>query len=63
MIFGYSTNAFVRYSLEESIQKIARLGFKGIEIMGDRPHLYPPDYGEEKLGHIRALLKTKSIKG
>jgi sugar phosphate isomerase/epimerase len=62
MIFGYSTNAFVRYSLEESIQKIARLGFKGIEIMGDRPHLYPPDYGEEKLGHIRALLIENQLK-
>jgi sugar phosphate isomerase/epimerase len=62
MTFGYSTNAFVRYSLEESIQKIARLGFKGIEIMGDRPHLYPPDYSEENLSHIRALLMENQLK-
>jgi len=62
MIFGYSTNAFVRYSLEESIQKIARLGFKGIEIMGDRPHLYPPDYSQEKLGHLKALLEENHLK-
>lgn len=62
MTFGYSTNAFVRYSLEESIQMIARLGFKGIEIMGDRPHLYPPDYSQEKLEHIRALLKKHQLK-
>jgi sugar phosphate isomerase/epimerase len=62
MIFGYSTNAFVKYSLEESIRKIARLGFKGIEIMGDRPHLYPPDYSEEKLDHIKALLKQNQLK-
>jgi sugar phosphate isomerase/epimerase len=62
MVFGYSTNAFVKYSLEDSILKIARLGFKGIEIMGDRPHLYPPDYSQEKLGHIRALLKQNQLK-
>jgi sugar phosphate isomerase/epimerase len=62
MIFGYSTNAFVRYSLEESIGKIADLGFKGIEIMGDRPHLYPPDYNEEKLDNIKALLKQNQLK-
>jgi len=62
MVFGYSTNAFVRYSLEESIQKIARLGFKGVEIMGDRPHLYPPDYSEEKLNQLKILLKQNQLK-
>ncbi len=62
MVFGYSTNAFVRYSLEESIQKIARLGFKGVEIMGDRPHLYPPDYSEEKLNQLKILLEQNQLK-
>jgi sugar phosphate isomerase/epimerase len=49
MIFGYSTNAFVKFSLLDAIDRIARLGFKGVEIMGDRPHLYPPDYPPPKL--------------
>ncbi len=62
MTFGYSTNAFVRYSLEESIEMIARLGFKGVEIMGDRPHLYPPDYSREKLDHVGTLLKKNRLK-
>lgn len=44
MILGYSTNAFVKYTLHESLKRIAALGFKGVEIMCDRPHLYPPDY-------------------
>jgi sugar phosphate isomerase/epimerase len=44
MILGYSTNAFVKYSLMSSFEKIADLGFKGVEIMCDSPHLYPPDY-------------------
>lgn len=62
MIFGYSTNAFVKYTLEESITKIAQLGFKGVEIMGDRPHLYPPDYNEEKLHHLKILLENNHLK-
>ncbi|MFO8084517.1 MAG: sugar phosphate isomerase/epimerase family protein [Desulfobacterales bacterium] len=62
MIFGYSTNAFVRYTLEESIEKIARLGFKGVEIMGDRPHLYPPDYNEEKLIHLKSCLEKNRLR-
>lgn len=62
MIFGYSTNAFVKYSLEESIEKIAKLGFKGVEIMGDRPHLYPPDYDEEKLTRLKTLLEDNRLK-
>lgn len=62
MIFGYSTNAFVNYPLVEAIDRIAALGFKGVEIMGDRPHLYPPDFGEKELGDIKALLDTHHMK-
>ena len=56
MILGYSTNAFVNFSLEESIERIAALGFAGVEIMGDRPHLYPPDYGPAALEKLKAVL-------
>lgn len=62
MVFGYSTNAFVKFSLIESIAKIARLGFKGIEIMCDRPHLYPPDFEEEDLRAINAELDAQGMK-
>lgn len=55
MVFGYSTNAFVKYSLEEAIEKIAASGFRGFEIMCDRPHLYPEDYSPQ----ARAVLKAR----
>jgi sugar phosphate isomerase/epimerase len=59
MIFGYSTNAYVRFSLEDSLKRIAALGFKGVEIMCDRPHLYPPDYSESDIGGlVRCLSET-----
>ncbi|HSQ85335.1 MAG TPA: sugar phosphate isomerase/epimerase family protein [Desulfobacterales bacterium] len=62
MIFGYSTNAFVKYSLDESLEKIAALGFRGTEIMGDRPHLYPPDFEAASLTRIKKILEKHNMK-
>jgi sugar phosphate isomerase/epimerase len=62
MIFGYSTNAWINYSLAEAIERIAELGFKGVEIMGDRPHLYPPDFAEKELAEIKAILDKRRLK-
>jgi sugar phosphate isomerase/epimerase len=52
---AFSTNAFKRYSLEDSIREIAKLGYRGVEILCDIPHAYPPDFKEDQ---IRSLKKT-----
>jgi sugar phosphate isomerase/epimerase len=62
MVFGYSTNAFKNYSLTEAIDKIARIGFKGVEILGDRPHLYPPDFGQSQLDRLNQVLAKHGMK-
>lgn len=62
MIFGYSTNAFVKFSIFESIEKIAALGFRGVEIMGDRPHLYPPDFKGADMARVKETLKKHNLK-
>jgi sugar phosphate isomerase/epimerase len=62
MIFGYSTNAFVKYSLFESLEKIAQLGFRGVEIMADRPHLYPPDFETPDVARINEILQKHNLK-
>jgi sugar phosphate isomerase/epimerase len=62
MVFGYSTNAFVRFSLIRALDLIAALGFKGVEIMCDRPHLYPPEYTEERLAAVKAALAAHGLK-
>lgn len=56
MAFGYSTNAFVKFDLIASLEKIAALGFAGAEIMCDRPHLYPQDFPEPELGKVKAAM-------
>jgi hypothetical protein len=38
---AYSTNAYTRFQLPEAIRRIARLGFDGLEILADAPHLLP----------------------
>ena len=62
MVFGYSTNAFVKFSLLESIERIAKLGFQGVEIMGDRPHLYPPDFGPDSIAELKTTLARHRLK-
>ncbi|MBI5578190.1 MAG: sugar phosphate isomerase/epimerase [Deltaproteobacteria bacterium] len=62
MVFGYSTNAFVKFPLIDAVARIARLGFKGVEIMADRPHLYPPDVDESEFQRLKQTLDTCSLK-
>ncbi|MDD5713215.1 MAG: sugar phosphate isomerase/epimerase [Smithellaceae bacterium] len=61
MKLGYSTNAFVKGPLKLAAEAIAELGFGGIEIMGDRPHLYPPDWGGDKLAELKALIDNLGL--
>lgn len=62
MILGYSTNAFVKFSVFDAVEKIARLGFRGVELMCDRPHLYPHDFKEEDLVRLKGLLDGHGLK-
>jgi sugar phosphate isomerase/epimerase len=62
MTFAYSTNAFVKFSLLESLERIARLGFNGVEIMADRPHLYPPDFDAAERAAVQEALTRHRLK-
>jgi sugar phosphate isomerase/epimerase len=62
MVFGYSTNAYVNYTVKASLARIAALGFKGVEIMCDRPHLYPPDFDDDALMELKSLLDANRLR-
>jgi sugar phosphate isomerase/epimerase len=62
MIFGYSTNAYVKTTVEKALARIADLGFKGVEIMCDRPHLYPPDFDGGALAALKTILSERGLK-
>jgi len=57
MKLAFSSNAFRNYSIEETISILSRIGYDGIEIMGDRPHLWPPDMNRERVLSIRDSLR------
>lgn len=61
MVFGYSTNAYVKVSVGDALERIARLGFKGVEIMCDRPHLYPPDFDQAAIEEIKKSLEIHHL--
>ena len=58
MRLAFSTNAFVKYSLESAIQKIAGCKYKGVEILADRPH-FPPTL-KSSWKRIKSLQKMLS---
>ncbi len=62
MRLGYSSNAFAKFSLFEAVEKISALGFGGVEIMGDRPHLYPADFSEEDLSKLKSFIALQGLK-
>ncbi|MDA8306197.1 MAG: sugar phosphate isomerase/epimerase [Deltaproteobacteria bacterium] len=57
MKLAFSSNAFVRYTLLETIRLLAETGYRGIEIMADVPHAYPPNLGPSEVGEIRSALE------
>lgn len=61
MQFAFSTNAFKNFSLEYAIRSIAQTGYKGVEILCDIPHAYPPNFGDEKVKATKQLLSELGI--
>jgi sugar phosphate isomerase/epimerase len=41
MKLAFSSNAYLRYPVEEAIVRVAGLGYQGIELLADVPHAWP----------------------
>ncbi len=52
MKFAFSSNAYMHFSIETTIEKIASLGYTGIEILADVPHAWPAGLLEERKDSI-----------
>ncbi len=56
MKLAFSTNAYMRMPLEQAIERIASIGYEGVELMADVPHLWPAGLLEsQKLACRQAL--------
>jgi fructoselysine 3-epimerase len=49
------------YPLEDTIERIAKIGYEGIEIGAGSPHAYPPCLTKERRKHIRKVLDDNGI--
>ncbi|MCE5337001.1 MAG: sugar phosphate isomerase/epimerase [Desulfobacteraceae bacterium] len=61
MRLSFSTNAFVRFSVPEAIERIAAIGYSGVEILADTPHLYPHSTSESDLAAIASALERRNL--
>jgi sugar phosphate isomerase/epimerase len=58
---AFSTNAFKRYSLEDSIREIANVRYSGVEILCDVPHAYPPVFRDNQIGSLKKTLASLNM--
>lgn len=56
MKLAFSSNAYLRYSIEETIRRIAAIGYQGIELLADVPHAWPAGLLPERVDAIRQSL-------
>src|SRR5262245_20338252 len=61
MNLAFSTNAYLRFPFEKAAQRLAAIGYRGIEIMADVPHAWPAFLPEEHKQAIRDTLKKHSL--
>jgi sugar phosphate isomerase/epimerase len=56
MKLAFSSNAYLRFPIDETIARIASLGYKGIELLADVPHAWPAGLLDEQKQAIRDSL-------
>ena len=56
MKLAFSSNAYMHFSIESTIEKIADLGYTGIEVLADVPHAWPAGLLAERKESIRRAL-------
>jgi sugar phosphate isomerase/epimerase len=61
MKLAFSSNAYMHFSIEATIEKIASLGYQGIEILADVPHAWPAGLLEERKESIRRALNKHKL--
>src|SRR5438105_7352182 len=62
MKLAFSSNAYMHFSIEDAIEKIASLGYQGIEILADVPHAWPAGLLEERKASIRKHLDKHRLR-
>src|SRR5438105_6453910 len=62
MNLAFSTNAYLKYSFPETVRRLAKIGYAGVEIMADVPHAWPAYMLDEQKQAIKRALNENSLK-
>jgi len=55
--FAFSTNAYSRHSLKKALKRIHKFGFKGVEILADKPHAWLDSLNPRDVKALRKQLE------
>ncbi len=61
MRLSFSTNAYTNYSIEVAIERIAAIGYEGIELLADVPHAWPAGLIDVQKETIRRSLAERNL--
>lgn len=61
MKLAFSSNAYLNFSIAETIRRIAEIGYRGIELLADVPHAWPAGLLEEQKQAIRDALEKHNL--
>jgi len=62
MKLAFSSNAYMNFSIEETIARVAAVGYSGIEILADVPHAWPAGLLPERRKSICDALSKHNLK-
>jgi sugar phosphate isomerase/epimerase len=61
MKLAFSTNAYLRFGLQEALERVAALGYEGVELTADVPHLWPAGLLESQKEAARRSLQRLGL--
>jgi sugar phosphate isomerase/epimerase len=61
MKLAFSSNAFLHFPLEEALDQIGGLGYRGVEVLADVPHAWPASLLAGRRREIRQALASRNL--
>ncbi len=59
--FSFSTNAFSRHSLHHALKRISDAGFRSVEILADKPHVWMDIFTSSDLDRLQKQLRRLDL--
>jgi len=59
---AFSTNAFKQTDVHEAVRTIASIGYAGVEVMADAPHMRPDRFTDAEADDLRRLITGEGLR-